>query len=676
MKAQSTNISDKEKTKKQWHAVWIRAWISISGLFALLWLIFRSGTKPSRFTYPCQRAALYTASMAFGVPLTAFLLKARRGVGAAVRSPLTYVLSILGIAVTLCMGAYLSQAGDYRGPVMAPPPDYRAAVYQVSACAEDPIGQRFVGVERLLVNMGQQGLKFYRTDTESLLSGPEGVISADDVVIIKINYQWEERGGTNTDVLQAVIQSITDHPDIFTGEIVVCENAQFRSVADFDRDNNNARDHGLSPLDIVTEFKDRDYRISLYDWTPLRFTQVNEYSGGDMDDGYIVYDYNEEYEGRVSYPKFTTEYETLISLKYGLWDVNSETYDPAHLKYINLPVFKSHGYEYGATAAVKNYMGVVTRELETNSHAAVRFGIMGAALVEFGMADLNILDAIWVNANPADGPWTDYAGATRLDSLAAYTDPIAGDIWAVTNILIPAFQGNGFHDYPKADPEDPGSDFRQYLDTSMYQLLAAGFDVTNDLAKIDAYQWIPGDLDGDSDVDIDDFNAFSDCYFETQHNLLETACLAADFDCDLDVDCDDWDLFKSAWTAAGEPPDFASCDRFGCTIVMPSHDYAPGDTCYCDVIVTNPSDTSYPETPVFVLLDVFGTYYFAPGFSGFDYYENDVNPGTQIISVLPEFEWPPGAGTVAGILWYAAMTNPSMTALLGELDTFTFGWHE
>ena len=35
-----------------------------------------------------------------------------------------------------------------------------------------------------------------------------------------------------------------------------------------------------------------------------------------------------------------------------------------------------------------------------------------------------------------------------------------------------------------------------------------------------------------------------------------------------------------------------------------------------------------------------------------------------------------GAGTASGIIWYAALTDPGMTTLYGEMDTWTFGWSE
>ena len=60
--------------------------------------------------------------------------------------------------------------------------------------------------------MEREGTPFYavRNGTPST-----GLIAKDDVVIIKVNSQWDERGGTNTDLVKALIQAIVDHPDGF-----------------------------------------------------------------------------------------------------------------------------------------------------------------------------------------------------------------------------------------------------------------------------------------------------------------------------------------------------------------------------------------------------------------------------------------------------------------------------
>ena len=109
---------------------------------------------------------------------------------------------------------------------------------------------------------------------------------------------------------------------------------------------------------------------------------------------------------------------------------------------------------------------------------------------------------------------------------------------------------------------------------------------------------------------------------------------------------------------------------------MPAHEYGPGDDCSCDLYICNPNSEIYQNVPIFVVLDVYGIYFFAPSFSEFDQYMENVEPGLKIISVLPEFPWPEGAGSASGIRWYGAMTNAAITELFGELGIFEFGWHE
>ena len=491
---------------------WFLANSLIAGAAALAWLVLRSGTKPSRFVYPCQQAAFSTATLVFGVPLVAAVLAARRQVAAGLRTTAGVVLAGLGLVITIGVGGYLSAADEYQGPRLDPPRDYRAQIFQITDCIQDPIGDHFVGLDQLLTLMGGEGLKFYQSETTGPIAGPDGIIAADDVVVVKINYQWPERGGTNSDLLRGLIRRIVDHPDGFTGEIVVCENTQFASNPNFDRSQNNAQDITLSPHDVVVGFQSQGYTISHYDWRAIRYTSVDEYSGGDSADGYVVYPYDAQIHGRISYPKFRSDTGTYISLKYGLWNPIGGVYDRERLKFINAPLLKSHHATYGATACVKHYMGVVTGELSTSSHSAIAWGIMGALLGEIQMADLNILDCIWINANPYDGPWTSYSGATRRDILLASVDPVATDIWAVTNILIPAFMESGYSPpwpEPSADPYDPSSDFRFYLDNSMSQLLAAGYDVTNDLDQIDLFSWNgTGDLNCDGAANFFDIDAF------------------------------------------------------------------------------------------------------------------------------------------------------------------------
>jgi hypothetical protein len=479
----SVDSSDQPRWKH-----WLNRHSWIAGAAALLWLIYRSGTKPSRFAYPCQQAAFSTAALVFGVPVVATIVALR----ARLFTPRGLVMALAGLATTFGVWAYLSRTPAYNGPEAEPRQAYRASVYHAYNPI-GPVGDHFAQLDDLIEIMGADGTKFYKSDVTSLTAGPEGLFAADDVIVIKINYQWTQRGGTNTDLLKGLIRRLVDHPDTFTGEIVVGENGQFNPLDNFDHSENNAEDQSQSPHDAVVHFSSQGYPVSHFDWTEVRSISVNEFSAGDMTSGYVVYPYDSVLQGRISYPKFTTALGTRISLRDGIW-LEGTNYDRDRLKFINLPVLKSHHATYGATACTKNYMGVVTTTLSTNSHSSMGLGLLGALLAEIRPPDLNILDATWINAVPTTGPSTSYAGATRKDMLVASVDAIAADMWAVSNILIPAFNDNGYwppYPEPSADPSDETSDFRLYLDYSMAYLLNAGYDATNKLGAIDAINLAP-----------------------------------------------------------------------------------------------------------------------------------------------------------------------------------------
>ncbi len=117
------------------------------------------------------------------------------------------------------------------------------------------------------------------------------------------------------------------------------------------------------------------------------------------------------------------------------------------------------------------------------------------------------------------------------------------------------------------------------------------------------------------------------------------------------------------------------CDATGCTIIMPSTNFGPGDECWCDVVVCNSALDTMLDMPVFVILEVAGFYLFAPDFDDFSYYQIDVLPGVQFLHIIPRFSWPSGAGSASEVHFYAGMTDESMTELVGEFDMVTFGWH-
>ncbi len=122
------------------------------------------------------------------------------------------------------------------------------------------------------------------------------------------------------------------------------------------------------------------------------------------------------------------------------------------------------------------------------------------------------------------------------------------------------------------------------------------------------------------------------------------------------------------------------CETLGVTMYMPATEFHPDDICTCTATVCNNTGAELEGYPLFVILDAYGMYFFAPSFNtAFDHYldQHPVFPmGETVVQVLDEFHWPNVEGSGSGIKWYSAMTNPEMTELFGEMHVFTFGWSE
>lgn len=347
-------------------------------------------------------------------------------------------------------------------------------------------GQTIAHISDLINLMSLNDLFFYKSGDGGEVQEPKGLIACDDVVLLKINSQWDERGGTNTDLLKELIQAIVDHPDGFIGEIIVADNGQ--GLGSMDYGENNAENRSQSTQVVVDTFSAK-YNVSTYSWDDIRSQRVEEYSEGDLMDGYIVYETADPETGiYASYPKFKTEFGTAISFKHGIW--NGTGYEK-RLKVINLPVLKSHS-NYGVTASVKNYMGVQTEILNgglANGHRSIATGGMGTLMVECGLPTLNIIDAIWVNANPSPdlycGPSTSYWMATRVNILIAGLDPVALDYWAAKYVLIPTASSIGYDDTQALHPEKTERGrleeaFGVWLELTKDEMLRSGYNVTSD----------------------------------------------------------------------------------------------------------------------------------------------------------------------------------------------------
>ncbi len=303
-----------------------------------------------------------------------------------------------------------------------------------------------LGLDSLLYSMADNGLKLYRSSRPDALCGPSGLIALDDVVLIKVNAQWKYRGATNSDLVRGLIQRLLDHPDGFTGEVVIVENGQGRGSLACDTSSTyggdtgvhaNANDESHSFLYLVNTLF-RDPRVSAYLLDPLRATFI----GPDehVKDGYRKYE-------NVSYPCFTTVGGRRVELREGIW--NGASHSP-RLKLINVPVLKHHdtgGSEF--TASLKLFYGLVSMDDGQSGprHYSGLGETVGKMAASVATPVLSIIDAIWVSHGSLGG-WP--AEATfRANQLAAGQDPVALDAWAAKNILHP-IDGNVRHhpDFP------------------------------------------------------------------------------------------------------------------------------------------------------------------------------------------------------------------------------------
>jgi parallel beta-helix repeat protein len=350
--------------------------------------------------------------------------------------------------------------------------------------------------------MENSGLFFYNTSVQL-----NGLIGKNDVVIIKVNCQWPERGGTNTDLVKSIITKIVNHPEGFTGEVVVADSGQGRGSLDWA--NSNAFNISQSMQDVVEDFG--SHKVSTFLWDTIR-TTTSEYENGNFEDGYIV---NRTVDPTVdlclSYPKFKTQYNTCISFKNGIWSNLTSSYDSKRLKVINVPVLKSHPV-YGVTGCVKHYMGVPYQRGYgyRNAHYSIRLGAMGTLMAKIRFPTLNILDAIWVNSNPLEsgddrGPQTAYEAASFTNTIGASLDPVAMDYWASKHILIPAAIHRNHTVFSSLDPDyapissGPTSpamieSFHNYLRRSMNILKESNHQVTMNETEITVQVALAGSI--------------------------------------------------------------------------------------------------------------------------------------------------------------------------------------
>jgi hypothetical protein len=474
---------------------------AVFSVLCLAWLVLRSGRRPSRLRYPCQQAAILHSTWivaAAGAALIQVMGRGKRRLVPVLTLLLLASLCFVAGGGPLAVGEGVPALAEARARAASLIPEAWTAsdpgaghdVFVVDHVPVPPAGSPYhQGVGDLIRLMGETGKYFYRSTACSPGAGPDGIISSNDVVLIKVNGAWDQRGMTNTDVVHGLISAVLGHPDGFTGEVVLVENCE--GGPDYTHVYNNAENTAQSFQAVVNSYGDPG-RVSTSSWWSFTDEAVYEFESGDMRQGYVLLGNN------VSYPKFITGRGTCVSLRKGIW--TGSGYDKSRIKLINVPVLKSHNAA-GVTASLKNFMGVPSIHKTVNVHHDLIYqGFMGRMMNEVIFPDLNIVDAIWVSPSHPDGPAGPYSKAVRADILLAGTDPVALDWYAGKYVLYP-ISGYERHDpdTPYGEGTNPYHDgtrntgyaynaFRIMLDSTAAVLQQGGRDVTSDPARISVHR--------------------------------------------------------------------------------------------------------------------------------------------------------------------------------------------
>ncbi len=109
---------------------------------------------------------------------------------------------------------------------------------------------------------------------------------------------------------------------------------------------------------------------------------------------------------------------------------------------------------------------------------------------------------------------------------------------------------------------------------------------------------------------------------------------------------------------------------------MPAHFFQGGDPCRCDVSTHLFPEDNDGAIKLYVILDIFGNYYFAPSFGDYDVFLDPVPAGTGQWPIVNDFVWPTDGGQASGVRWMSAMTDAQTSRIIGDWDQWEFGWTE
>ena len=118
------------------------------------------------------------------------------------------------------------------------------------------------------------------------------------------------------------------------------------------------------------------------------------------------------------------------------------------------------------------------------------------------------------------------------------------------------------------------------------------------------------------------------------------------------------------------------CTQTGVTLTMPSHHFQAGDECSLTAEICNAELAGFENIPFFCLMAFSGNYWFYPSWSqSVDFSIQESLPvGVSSLPIIEPFVWPDGVGSAQGIQFISAMTDPEISAIIGVMGIWEFGW--
>ena len=189
------------------------------------------------------------------------------------------------------------------------------------------------GVDRVLEILRDKGTPLLRTTASHPMGGTGGIISPDDVVVIKVNGVGQFVSSTNTDILGGLVARILDHPDGFEGEVVIVDKYFFYTVPTRGEDANaEVREQNFDFVADALGGRVTTYMFGRmwppWSWLPwgpgsLVFRPPVPYDPEPWTDGYVdlmtLFPEDPAFYC-LSYPRFTTARGTRIDLRRGVYE--------------------------------------------------------------------------------------------------------------------------------------------------------------------------------------------------------------------------------------------------------------------------------------------------------------------------------------------------------------------